>query len=96
MDYNLKLNGRASFVTPPSYEITWEGRRWALDIGWRAITNFGTKKSLSFATVQLDKAKKDYALEPHKIRKNAFSVWTFHPKTASQLRGKTYNTGWKR
>ena len=51
MDYNLKLNGRASFVTPPSYEITWEGRRWALDIGWRAITNFGTKKSLSFATV---------------------------------------------
>jgi hypothetical protein len=96
MDYNFKLNGRTSFVTPPSYEIAWEGRQWALDIDWRAITGFGTRKSLAFATAQLDKAKKDYALEPHKMKKNAFSVWTFYPKANSRLRSTTYNTGWKR
>ena len=96
MNYNLKLNGKATSITPPSYEIEWEGRKWAMDKGWKPITRFGTRKKLSFATMQLDKAKKEYALEPHKTRKNAFSVWTFYPKTTARLRSSTYSRGWKR
>lgn len=96
MKYNLKLNGKAASMTPPSYEIEWEGRKWAIDKGWRAVTRFGSRKSLSFATGQLDRAKKLYAMEPHKVKKGHFSVWSSYFRTTAQSRSTTYSKGWKR
>jgi hypothetical protein len=96
MRYNLKLNGKATSMTPPSYEIEWEGRKWAMDKGWRAVTKLGTRKGLSFATLQLDKAKKKYAMEPHKTKRNYFSVWSSYFKTRGRVRSTSYNKGWKR
>jgi hypothetical protein len=96
MKYTLGLNGSSSFVTPPSCEIKWEGRRWAIDKGWKSITGFGTRKGLLFATVQLDKTKKDYTMEPHKTKKGYFSVWSSYINTKKSPRSARYIKGWKR